>query len=489
MKKRVAIIGAGPAGLAAAARILEGGKGEVEVTLLHMGHHFGGKAATYQNAKGEHIEHGWHMVLGFYDRMKSLMARAGISFEKAFSTMHKQSHCYERWSDRLHAIDGRGSSLSVATRFLTYEGMPDQDRANFTRFMGQAYATAFRGTGLEKHDDICWDAYAHEEGLRPHITKYSFFRMFREIYFNFPEQISAYHMLKTLSLMSNSERAEIFVCRGRFSDVVWDPIAAYVKRLGAKIEDYAMVTDFEWKDGRVTGLAIAKPDGAGHHDGATSWTESEVPRHEGEARVYRDFDDVVCTVPAAVFSTLNKNDATFWGMPLFARIRNLRSASTVGMRIITKRPIPGLPEGPIFGIPAPLGNVFRMTPHLTHEGSRDLAKGGDVVDFVGQEPGFETWTDEQIVDFSLQNLGNLFKVRLTRDDLSWYEFHRNRSNHERIFLCEPGVQKFRPGARTPLRNLFLAGDWVRNPVDVVCMEGAIAAGELAGDVVLGGERH
>lgn len=482
-KRRVAVIGAGPAGLAAAARVLEKGGNDVAVTILHMGHHFGGKAATYQDAKGEHIEHGWHMVLGFYHRMKSLMARAGVSFEKAFSSMHHLGNCYERWSDRLHRVNGGGGDLQVIGRFMAYDGLPDLDRANFNRFMASAYMTALRGTGLERHDDICWDAYAYEEGLRPHITKYSFFRMFREIYFNFPEQISAYHMLKTLSLMRSSEAAEIFVCRGRFSDVVWNPIAEYVQKLGAKIEGYAMVTGLKCKGPRVTGLVIAKPDGAGHHDGATSWTTSEIPRDGGE-HVYQDFDDVICTIPAAVFATLNKDDAAFWGSPYFSRIKNLRSASTVGMRIITKKPLPGLPEGPIFGIPAPLGNAFRMTSHLTL--LPGLAGTGDVVDFVGQEPGFESWTDDQIVDFSLANLGKLLKMQLTRNDLAWYEFHRNRSDHERIFLCEPGVQKFRPGPRTPFANLFLAGDWVRNAVDVVCMEGAIVAAEAAADLLLGG---
>lgn len=479
-KRRVAVIGAGPAGLAAAARLLERGGAKLDVTILHMGHHFGGKAATYRNAKGEHIEHGWHMVLGFYEHMKALMARAGVSFERAFSSMQHESHCYERWSKRLHRIDGSGGGLKVAARFMGYDGLPADDRANFNRFMASAYATALRGTGLERHDDICWDAYACEEGLRPHVTKYSFFRMFREIYFNFPEQISAYHMLKTLSLMHTSEQAEIFVCRGRMSDVVWDPIATYVQKLGAKVENYAMVTDFRYTGRRITGLVIAKPDGAGHHDGATAWTTSELPR-DGEVHLYDAFDDVISTVPAAVFQTMNKADAAWWNSSFFSRIKQLRSASTVAMRIVTKEKV-AMPEGPLFGIPAPLGNAFRMTRHLTL--TPEVSAGGDVIDFVGQEPGFERWSDEQIVDFTLRSLGEALGISLTRDHLRWYEFHRNRSDHERIFLCEPGVQKFRPLHRTPFTNLFLAGDWVRNEVDLVCMEGAIRAGENAADAVL-----
>ena len=75
------------------------------------------------------------------------------------------------------------------------------------------------------------------------------------------------------------------------SDVVWDPIATYVQKLGAKVENYAMVTDFRYTGRRITGLVIAKPDGAGHHDGATAWTTSELPR-DGEVHLYDAFDDV-----------------------------------------------------------------------------------------------------------------------------------------------------------------------------------------------------
>ena len=74
--------------------------------------------------------------------------------------------------------------------------------------------------------------FAIEHGLRPHLTKYSVFRFLREAYFNFPEQISAYHVLQSMRLMSSPKRAEAFVCVGPWSEVVWEPIARYFRALG-----------------------------------------------------------------------------------------------------------------------------------------------------------------------------------------------------------------------------------------------------------------
>ena len=50
------------------------------------------------------------------------------------------------------------------------------------------------------------------------------------------------------------------------------------------------------------------------------------------------------------------------------------------------------------------------------------------------------------------------------------------------FSASPGLEAFRPLSETPVRNLFLAGDWTRSGWPAT-MEGAVRSGYLAAEAV------
>jgi len=478
---RVLVIGAGPAGLAAAARLLEKGKGKVQVQLVHMGHHLGGKAASYRSDDGRFVEHGWHMVLGFYKRMRSLLARAGVDERQAFRSMGRTSYPYEPTTGRIHSLPAARTRADFLAQFaFEYDGLAGGDKANYASFMLQTYLRVLSDEPLTPYDDLCFNTWAIEHGLRPHLTRTSVVRLSRDGYFNFPEQISAYHMLQSMRLIDSPDSGEQFVCTGPYSEKVWEPLGQYLQRLGAAIEPFTMATDWLWEGRRIVGVKVSRPDSAGHHDGRTSWQEPAIPKAPGTEQVLRDFDFVVSTIPHAVFIKMNAQDARMWRSPYFSRLLNLRSAATVSMTLISSEPGLLPYRGPVFGFPAPLGIAINMTVYWQEY--RQNPNVRSAIAFVGQEAGFEAWTDQEIIDFTLDNFSK--GVGDLRRGTFSVELHRNRSDFERLLLCEPGVNQFRPGPLTPFTNLFLAGDWVRNDVDLICMEGAMASGEAAADLVL-----
>lgn len=468
---RVLVLGAGPAGLAAAERLLEHGH---QVHIAHLQDVLGGKAASWRDPRGVLVEHGWHMVVGFYDQLRGLMQRAGIDPREALVDMHGDSHCYEPASREVYTMNSRGGKLGVAARFAFYQGLPAEDRFHFARVMTQAFAIAGSGQDLRRHDDICFDTWAVELGLRPHMTRYALFRFLRIAYFNFPEQISAYHVLNTLKHVSTSEHADLFVCRAGSTESLWNPIGAHLQKLGATIEPRVCATDFVYEGDRIVGVRVERAAESGP-------LATPSPLAAGSERVLSDFDAVISTLPVECLKQMNRGDERMWQSAFFRRFHNLRSVATMSLTIVTRRPIEPSLRGPVHGFPAPFSFFVNMKPYW-REYARDDTVGAVLV-FGGQETGFESWTDAQIIDFTLQNVESTLGPVIMLDIVS-IELHRNRAPWERLLLAEPGVDKFRPDPITPFRNLLLAGDWVRNRVDLVSMEGAVCSGREAADLLL-----
>jgi len=478
MTARVLVLGAGPAGLSAAERLLERGHGRLRVHVAHMQDVLGGKAASWRDDQGVLVEHGWHMVVGFYDRLFALMKRAGIDRDSALTSMHGDSHCYEPASNEVYTMNSGGGKLGVAARFSFYQGLPAEDRFHFARVMTQAFAIAGSGQDLTRHDDICFDTWAVELGLRPHMTRYALFRFLRIAYFNFPQQISAYHVLQTLKNVSTSEHAELFVCRAGSTESLWNPVGDHLRRLGATIEGSVLATDFVYRGDRIIGVRVGSAPPTGPLSAESIDDLTVLP---GTARVLSDFDFVLSTLPVECLKRMNRDDDRMWRSSFFRRLENLRSVATMSLTIVTRRPIDPRFRGPVHGFAAPFTFFVNMKPYW-REYADDEAIGAVLV-FGGQEAGFEGWTDQQIIDFTLENVQSTLGALLLLDVVS-IELHRNDKPWERLLLAEPGVDQFRPDPLTPFRNLFLAGDWVKNRVNLVSMEGAVCSGQEAADLLL-----
>lgn len=472
-KKQVVIIGGGLAGLAAGIQVLEQHK-NVAVTLYNMGHHLGGRAASWRDADGFNIVHGFHAILEGYTHLLALLKKCGVKAKETFVSTDGVGLFYEEDTGKLHQTNKlfKFSKIKAEGIELGYSGKENGQLARFTL----ANLKYFSGKkDVEQFDDVCYTHWAEENGMPANLMKKRMFRFYRDAYFNWPGEVSAYITLKSLALL---KKPNVFFVNGSYGEKIIAPIVAHFQGLGGTIVQNKKLLSVEHQNGSVQGLVIADPDPKPHESGNKRWTP-EVPVLPQTTERITGMDAVIIAIPLDCFKELNRGDTAFWN-DSFLKINNISSVATLSWQLWTKEPVlPRLPCA-INGLDEPMPTVIDYK-HLIDEYRND-ARFGSVLEWVGQETGFEEKTDEQIKTIVLNGFK---KIPGAKDPMQAGVikdvFRRNTSHYERYPLTEPGVNKFRPTTTTHFNNLFLSGDWVRNEVDIPNMEGAVASGTEAGN--------
>merc|ERR1712086_624673 len=103
-------------------------------------------------------------------------------------------------------------------------------------------------------------------------------------------------------------------------------------------------------------------------------------------------------------------------------------------------------------------------------------------------------SDEEIIDATMGELARLFPTEIAADE-KWPSTKNQGPNAQArlrkysvvkvprsVYAAIPGRNKYRPGQRTPIPNLTMAGDWTSQKF-LGSMEGAVLGGKLAAEVV------
>jgi uncharacterized protein with NAD-binding domain and iron-sulfur cluster len=347
----------------------------------------------------------------------------------------------------------------------------NQRMAEQMAFFTQHQGPIFLDPDIEKFDNISFRDWVLERGYDEEMTKTRGFRFSLDALFNWPHEISTYINFKSIRLLGGM--GNYYLTNGSYGEVVVDPIADYFKKLGGKIVMYHKLTEVEHQGQRITGLKFTRPDYLFHDHGETEW-EREVKVLPGTV-IVNDFDAAILTVPMDSFRELNPGDQAFWkGFP---GIENLSSVSTLSWQMWTQEKV--LPvDCCINTLDEPLPMVIDYK-NLRDEYRNNPAMGS-ALEWVGQENTFEEVSDEEIKALTLDCFLTIPGARDPRKKGIIHEsFRRNSSNHKRYLLTDPGTTRYRPFSKTLFENMFLAGDWIRNEIDVPTMEGAICSAYTA----------
>jgi squalene-associated FAD-dependent desaturase len=467
---RVAIIGGGLAGLAAALRLAEQG---LRVELFEARRTLGGRAASFRDpATGEWIDHCQHVAMACCTNFHDFCRRAGISGEfDRYDTLHffgpdgrRCDFRASRWlPPPLHLAGAlwRQKYLTVGERMgiarallrLARQRSPHALRADTSGGTPpvqlpltageQAYAAeAAKCPHAERAD------YTIGHWLRAHGQSQRAIDLFWSVVLvsALGETVdrAAFAPARKVfvdGFMANRAGYQVDVPRRSLRELLDERVAAKLTQLGVIIHRQMPVEHVLGDDKRLCGLRLA----AGNEvacDGAII----AVPWR----RVWP-------LVPESLQTTLNNLQAT----------ERIASSPISGVHLWFDRAITDLPHAVLVG---------RLSQWLFR---REVGGSHYYQVVISASRDLSALTPEQIISAVRDDLRSVFPAARAA------VLHQAKvvTEREAVFSYTPEFTALRPGTQTAIPNLFLAGDYVQTGWPAT-LESAVRSGYLAAEGVL-----
>jgi zeta-carotene desaturase len=478
---RVAIVGAGLAGLAAAVDLVDAGH---QVDLYEARPFMGGKVGSWVDDDGNHIEMGLHVFFFNYANLFALLRKVG-AFENLLPKEH--THLFVNRGGDLRALDFRfpvGAPFNGLKAFFTTPQLDWIDK--FRNALALGTSPIVRGlvdyegamTVIRELDRISFQQWflghgGSEESIRRMWNPIAYALGFIDC-----AAISARCML-TIFLMfaTRTEASKLNLLKGSPHRWLTGPILAYIEQRGGRLHLRHRVTQVHHETDaegcRVTGLSLGTPEGERRVEADAYLAALDVPgiqrllpeawrRHPQFEAIYR-----LEAVPVATVQLRYDGWVTELG----------ESAEAVASRADCSRPS-GL-DNLLYTADAD----FSCFADLALASPEDYRREGlgSLLQCV-LTPG-DPWIPrktEEIVAHTDRQVRELFPSARPLN-LVWSNVVKLAQS---LYREAPGMEPFRPEQRTPVANFFLAGSYTRQDY-IDSMEGATMSGRLAAAAILG----
>ena len=475
---RVAIVGAGLAGLAAAVDLVDAGH---DVSLYEARPFMGGKVGSWVDDDGNHIEMGLHVFFFNYANLFALMRKVG-AIENLLPKDH--THLFVNRGGDLRELDFRfpvGAPFNGLKAFFTTPQLSWIDKLRNALALGTSPIVR----GLVDYEGAmrtirALDAVSFQSWFLGHGgSMESIRRMWNPIAYALGfidcEAISARCMLTIFMMFAaKTEASKLNLLKGSPHRWLTGPILEYIQARGAQLHLRHRVKAVLCSAGdtpEITGLQLGTPD--------------------GEITVEADAYLAACDVPG--IQRLLPDD---WKrFPQFAAIDQLEAVPVATVQLRYDGWVTELDDNrrrQDCSQPAGLNNLlytadadFSCFADLALASPEDYRKDGQgsLLQCV-LTPG-DPWIPksvEEIVAHTDRQVRDLFPS--SRDlTLTWSNVVKLAQS---LYREAPGMEPYRPEQRTPVPNFFLAGSYTRQDY-IDSMEGATMSGHLAAAAILGKE--
>jgi hydroxysqualene dehydroxylase len=442
---RVVVIGAGFAGLAAAVALQER---RHQVLLLERRGVLGGRATSYRDTvSGDDVDNGTHLMVRAYTQTLDLIHRAG-----AADLLRPQEDL------RIDYVDDRGLTTLACAHLPAplhlFVGLLRLRLPWRVRWQAVRLALAVRGGPPPR--DITLAEYLRRTGQDAEARRLLWDPLATAILNETPERAAAvlfYNVYREAFLASRRGGALVFLRRGY--GVLHERLAAYFTGRGGELRRRARAEEIVVEDGAARGVRYAQSPAD-----RASIRDAVPPRP-----VTVEADAVITAVPWHAVPPLLPEPLR--GQPPFDHLAALAGSPIVSVEMWVDPPVVpsvmvGLREGEVqwvfdkgrlFGRPGPAQHLafivsaaYRTVPRPNAE----IAAAAEA---------------------ALRRFFPAMAQSAVRRTLVMREANAT-------FASDPRSEPLRPGARTPVQGLFLAGDWTDTGLPAT-IEGAVRSGREA----------
>lgn len=475
-RMRVAIVGAGLAGMATAVDLVDAGH---EVEIFESRPFVGGKVGSWVDSDGNHIEMGLHVFFGCYYNLFALMEKVGAS---ANLRLKEHTHTFVNRGGQTGALDFRfitGAPFNGLKAFFTTSQLSLQDKVQNAIALG----TSPLVRGLIDFDGAMktirdLDRISFADWFRSHGgSNGSLKRMWNPIAYALgfidTENISARCMLTIFQFFAAKTEASILrMLEGSPYEYLHKPIIDYLEARGTKIHTRRSVRQIlfegEGAQTRVTGLVIAKGEEQETITADKYVCACDVPGIQrllpSEWRQWSEFDNIYKLDAVPVATVQLRFDG--WVTELHNDAERKQLDHAAGMDNLLYTPDADFSCFADMALTSP-GDYYR-------EGQGSLLQ-------VVLTPGdpFIKQNNEAIAQQVLKQVHDLFPS--SRElNMTWYSVVKLAQS---LYREAPGMDPYRPAQKTPISNFFLAGSYTQQDY-IDSMEGATISGRQAAKAIL-----
>jgi len=486
MKKKVLVMGGGLAGLATAYVLHEASRGELDITVLERGHILGGKASSKahtREGRAYEVDHGLHVYFD-YPNFDRILDEVG-----ALGGLRGNKHRMWVWRDgKLVAFQ----SYAVPSPFHWVGGIPVVGFTNALKLSRVMLAAAMvrpeklSAAERKRLDEMSWDEFGAELGVPPELLQSELYRFFGRSGFHFPFPASAFTILRATRLVAQSHAALLTrYIDGPLGDRMCKPLANALIDRGVQIKRFHEVHELVSDGDRLKGVEVEEhrffphkkeeqsPYLSNYHTVLDEEAEEEAG-DEPETSLWEADFYVSALAPRDLVGVL---DDAMRSDPYFGNVDKIQTQPSIAYQVYYDRLVtPDWFTDAAVGLPGAFSTVFDRARIWTQPDGT-----GSILEWVSELGEFKDRSDEDVMaDADAMALKLFPKVAEATVVRRFY----HRGGHDTFTLTVPGSDAHRPPARSPLKNLVLAGDYVNNAHGVVCMEGTVVSAIEAANIIL-----